>query len=198
MLTLLGTYILAIAVGAGAALIHDLFFFTSLKHHRLSRHETVTLKQLNNIQLFLILWMVLVEITFFAIQVQQYSISTLLGMALGRLVIEIVVLIALLIIRQIYFPTLIRYQQRYGHLSDSFGLHSNELIVACATSLIGWFYIILITSATFESIFTDFGFVTTLLTFVVTAAITSLILVHMKNTLLHPKKEVKRNQGNRH
>lgn len=189
MLTLIGTYIIALSVGAGAAVINDLFFLLSLKHHKLSRHELVTLKQLNNIQLFLIIWMILVEVTFFAIQIQTYSISTLLGMTLARFIIEIVVLFCVLLLRQVHFPALIRHQNQYGHLSDSFMHHSNELIATCAISVVAWFYIILITSSSFDSIFTDFGFGTTMISFIVSACLGTILLVSMKNKLLSVRRK---------
>lgn len=189
MITLIATYIVAVSVGAGTALINDLFFLTSLKHRKLTKHDLITFKQLNNIQLFLIIWIILVEVTFFAIQVQTYSISTLLGMALARFVIEIVVLFCVLLLRQVHFPALIRHQHQYGHLSDSFVHHSNELTATCAVSLVAWFYIILITSSTFESIFTDFGFGTTMIAFIISAIFATSLLVWMKNKFLHPKRK---------
>ena len=54
MLTLIAMYVLAIAVGCGAAVINDLFFFLSLKHHILKKHEIITLRQLLNIKLVLL------------------------------------------------------------------------------------------------------------------------------------------------
>lgn len=188
MVTLIGTYIIAVSVGAGAAVINNLFFILSLKHHKLSRKEIISLQKLNNLQLYLIIWIILVEITVFAIQIQTYSIKTLLGMIVARLLIEIVALFCVLLLRQIHFPALIRHQHQYGHLSDSFALHSNELIATCSTSLVAWFYIILITSSSFENMFSDFGFNVTLATFVISSMFVTWLLVTMKNKFLHPKK----------
>ncbi len=189
MLTLVATYIIAVSVGAGAALINDIFFLISLKNHKLTRYQFKSLKQLNSLQLILIIWIILVEVTFFAIQIQTYSMATLLGMTLARFIIEIVVLFCVLLLRQVHFPALMRHQHQYGHLSDSFTKHSNELIATCAISLVAWFYIILITSSTFESVFSDFGFGTTMIAFIVSALGATWLLVWMKNKFLHSKRK---------
>lgn len=187
MLTLFGTYVLAISVGAGAALINDLFFILSLKHHKLKHHELVTLRQLNNIQLFLIVWIILVEITMLAIQIQVTSLDLVPGASYAKLIIELVVLFCALLLRQVHFPALTRHQNTYGHLSDSFLEHSNELISTCAISLISWFFIVLVTSSMLNDSFVTFGFSPTLFTFAAVALLTSWLFVYLKNHVLHRK-----------
>ncbi len=187
MLTLFGTYILAISVGAGAALINDLFFILSLKHHKLKRHELITLKQLNNIQLFLIIWIVMVEITMLAIQIQVTSLGLTPGVVFAKIVIELIVLFCVLLLRQMHLPVLIRHQNTYGHLSDSFLEHSNELISTCAVSLVSWFFIVLVTSSMFSQAFASFGFSSTLFGFAIVALFSSWLFVYLKNQVLHRK-----------
>ncbi len=188
MLTLFGTYILAISVGGGCAIINDLFFILSLKHHVLRRHEIIALKQLNNMQIFLIVWIILCEITFFAVQVQNFSIANVLGATMARIIIEIVLLICALLIRQLHLPTIVRYQHTHGHLSDSFLEHSNGLVGTCVLSLVSWFFIILTTSAAFSNAAIDFGFVTTILTYIIVSALASWLFISLKNRVLHRKK----------
>lgn len=187
MLTLFGTYIIAISVGAGCALINDLFFILSLKHHVLKRHEIVTLKQLNNLQIGLIIWIILAEITFFSVQIQNFSIGQIVGASVAKLLIELTLLFCVMSIKYIQLPTLIRHQHAYHHLSDSFVEHSNGLVGTSVTSLISWFFIILVTSASFGPIVADFGFGNTILTYIVSVIIASWFFIILKNKILHRK-----------
>lgn len=188
MLTLLGLYLVAIAIGAGAAFINDLFFIISLKDHVLKRSEIITLKQLNLIQTILIVWIILTEITFFAIQIQNYTLGVFLGSTVAKLLIEIVVLFCALLLRQVHLPALIRHQNTYSHLSNSFIEHSNSLVGTAVTSLISWFYIVLLTSASFENVIIDFGFGTTIISYIAICLIASWFFILLKNKILHRRK----------
>ncbi len=190
MVTLFGTYILAICVGAGCAIINDLFFITSLKHHVLKRHEIITLKQLNNMQIVLIVWIILCEIALFSIQIQTFSLGILLGASMAKILIEIAVLFCVLFIRQMYLPGLIRHQHTYGHLSESFLEHSNGIVGTCATSLVSWFFIVLITSSGFGPTVANAGFVATIVTYIITCLLMSWLFIGLKNRVLHRKRKV--------
>lgn len=187
MLTLFGTYILAIAVGAGCAVINDLFFITSLKHHKLKSSEFNILSQLNKIQLVLILWIVLVEAVFFATRIQTLTFGSILGVSIAKFAIELVILFSVLFQKQLYLPALFRHQHKYGHLSDSFLEHSNGLLISCITSITSWFFIVFITSSEFKQNFVDFGFGTTISVYLVTTICTNLFFLFMKNRVLHRK-----------
>ncbi len=185
MLTLFGTYILAIAVGAGTAVINDLFFILTLKHRIITKSEINILKQLNKIQIFLIVWIIFTEIVMFAVIIQNTSFALVLGVTLAKLIIELVVLFSALLQRQMYLPALVRYQHTYGHLSDSLIEHSNSLIYACVTSITSWFFIVFITSAEFKPQFIDFGFTPTILVYVGVTILCNIFFVFMKNNILH-------------
>ncbi len=185
MLTLIAIYILAIAVGAGCALINDLFFFLSLKHHVLRRHEIITLKQLNNLQLVLIIWIIIAEITMISLNF-QYAINWhLAGVVIAKVLIEIVILFSTLLLRQVHMPALIRHQHQYGHLSDSFQEHSDALVSTCALSLVSWFFIVLITSGEFNRYMMDFGFIQTIMSYIVVSVFVIWLVTFMKNNILH-------------
>jgi hypothetical protein len=188
MLTLFGTYILAIAVGAGAAIINDLFFIISLKHHRIKRYEFNILRQLSTIQLVLVLWIILAEVTMFAISVQTLSLQSILGVTIAKLCIEIVILFALLFQRQVYLPELMRHQHAYHHLSDSFLEHSNGLISACSISIVSWFFVVFITSSEYHPKFVDFGFVLTMGIYLCVMFLATGFFLFMKNRILFRKK----------
>lgn len=188
MLTLFGTYILAIAIGAGCAIINDLFFIVSLKHHKLKALEYNILRQLNSIQLALILWVILVEITMFAIQIQTISLSTILGVSIAKFLIELVILFSVLLLRQVHMPALHRHQHTYGHLSESFVEHTNGLIGTCVTSMVSWFFIVFITSSEMKEQFVDFGFTTTIIIYVITVVLANWLFIFMKNRILHRRK----------
>ncbi len=185
MLTLIAFYVLAIAVGAGCALINDLFFFLSLKHHILKRHEIITLKQLNNIQLVLIIWIIIAEITMISMNFQYAVNWHLAGVVIAKVLIEIAVLFSTLLIRQVHLPALIRHQHKYAHLSDSFVEHSDALISTCALSLVSWFFIVLITSGEFNRYMMDFGFIQTIMSYAVVSVFVIWFVTFMKNSVLH-------------
>lgn len=187
MLTLYATYLIAISIGAGAAFINDLFFIISLKHHVLKRHEIVILKQLNNIQVFLIVWILLSEIVFLSFQIQNFSLDSFIGATIAKLFIEVTVLFCALLIRQMHLPALIRHQHTYGHLSDSFIEHSNSLVGTCVTSMVSWGFIVLITSAAFNMKVSDFGFSTTIIAYIITCLVASWFFMLLKNKVLHRK-----------
>lgn len=187
MLTLFGTYILAIAIGGGAAIINDLFFIISLKHQKIKRDEFNILKQLLTIQLVLILWIILTEITMFAIQVQNLSLQTILGVTVAKLCIEVIILFTILFQRQVFLPALERHHHAYRHLSDSFQEHSNGLVCTCSISIVSWFFIIFITSSEYRPEFIDFGFSITMLAYIGTTFLTSWFFLFMKNRILHRK-----------
>ncbi len=187
MLTLIALYVLAISIGAGCALINDLFFFLSLKHHVLKRHEIVTLRQLNNMQLVLIVWILIAEITMIALNFQYAMNWHLAGVVIAKILIEITVLFTTLLLRQVHLPALIRHQNRYAHLSDSFLEHSNALVSTCALSLVSWFFIVLITSGEFNRYMMDFGFIQTIMSYIVVSVFAIWLVVFMKNSVLHRK-----------
>lgn len=180
---------IAIAVGAGCAFINDLFFSLSLKNHRFKNHEIVTLKQLNNIQLFLIVWIIIAEITMTTIT-YQYAINwTLSGALIAKIVIELVVLFTALSLRQIHMPSLLRHQNTYGHLSDSFVQHSNSMVATSVVSLTAWFFIVLITSSEFNVRVGDLGFGQTIISFVLVSLISVWIVLFLKNSVLNPQRK---------
>lgn len=191
MLTLIAFYVLAISVGAGCALINDLFFFLSLKHHVLKRHEIITLRQLNNIQLVLIIFILIAEITMIAMNFQHAVNWHLAGVVIAKVLIEIAVLFTALLLRQIHMPALIRHQNQYAHLSDSFIEHSNALISTCALSLVSWFFIVLITSGEFNRYMMDFGFIQTIMSYVIVSIFVIWLVLFMKNSVLHRKNRKK-------
>lgn len=187
MLTLIAIYILAISVGAGCALINDLFFFLSLKHHVLKHHEIVTLKQLNNIQLVLIIWIIIAEVTMIALNFQYAVNWHLAGVVIAKVLIEIAILFSTLLLRQVHMPALIRHQHQYGHLSDSFQEHNDSLVSTCAVSLVSWFFIVLITSGEFNRYMMDFGFIQTIVSYVIVSLFAVWLVVYLKNNVLHRK-----------
>lgn len=189
MLTLYGTYILAIAFGAGTAFINDLFFMLSLKHHSLNRHEVVTLKQLNNIQVILIIWIILCEVTFIAVQLQSLSFNYFLGLSIAKLMIELALLFFALLLRQMHLPALIRHQHTYKHLSDSFVEHSNTLIGTAVASLVSWIFIVFMSSSAFLYAAKDFTFTSTILLYLITIVATTWFFIFLKNKILHRKKK---------
>lgn len=191
MLTLLATYIIAISVGAGCAVINDLFFITSLKHQVIKKHEAHTLRQFNSIQVVLVVWIILVELTIFALQIQVDSVQTILGVTFAKLFIEFVLLFSILMIRQVYLPALVRYQHTYGHLSDSMLEHNNGIVIASVTSIVSWFFIVFITSSEFKTDFIDFGFSTTIILYAATLIISNVFFIYLKNDVLHNKFKTK-------
>lgn len=187
MLTLFGLYVLAIAVGAGCALINDLFFSLSLKHHILKRHEIIALKQLNNLQLVLIIWIVIAEITILALNIQVSGAWYISGANIAKILIELCVLFAALLMRQVHMPALIRYQNTHGHLSDSFLEHNNSLVGTTTWSMVSWFFLVLITSSEFNPRIMDFGFGATILVYAAVSILSIWIVLFLKNSILHRK-----------
>jgi hypothetical protein len=188
MLTLIAIYVLAIAVGAGCALIYDLFFFLSLKHQIIRHHEIVTLKQLNNIQLVLIVFIILAEGTFISMNFQNVADWHLAGVSVAKVLIELVALFCSLLLRNVHLPALVRHQHAYGHLSDSLHEHDDGLVSTCALSLVTWFFIVLITSGEFDKYMMDFGFIQTIVSYVVISLFVIWLVVFMKNSVLYRKK----------
>ena len=196
MLTLVATYIIAISVGAGCAVINDLFFILSMKHQVLKKYEAHILRQLNSIQVGLVIWVILAEIAMFAYQIETESIQAILGITFAKFFIEIAILFAILLIRQVYLPALVRHQHTYGHLSDSMLEHSNGLIIASVTSLTSWLFIIFIVSSEFKAEFLDFGFATTIILYAVILIISNSFFLYMKTNVLHNKHKLKRSRKN--
>lgn len=191
MLTLIAMYVLAIAVGCGCAVINDLFFFLSLKHHILKRHEIITLRQLNNIQLVLIVFILFAECTFIALNFQNVADWHLAGVTVAKVLIELVALFCALLLRQVHLPALIRHQHAYGHLSDSFHEHNDALVSTCALSFVTWFFIVLISSGEFNRYMMDFGFVQTIVAYALVAVFAIWLVTFLKNNVLHRRKKVK-------
>jgi hypothetical protein len=187
MLTLVAIYVLAIAVGAGCALIYDLFFMISLKHHLVKSHEAITLKQLNNIQVVLIIWILIAEVAMIAMNFQYAANWHLAGVVIAKVFIEIVILFCALLLRQVHLPQLLRNQHQHGHLSDSFLEHHDSLVSTCALSLVSWFFIVLITSGEFNRYMMDFGFIQTIMSYVIVSIFAIWLVVYLKNNVLHRK-----------
>lgn len=188
MLTLFAIYMLAIAFGAGASFIFDFFFISSLKNHKLSSFEQKILRHLNSLQFILIIWIMVVEIVYLAIGMQYFSFSEIAGMAIAKLVIEVVALFCIMFLRKVHLPALIRHQVHYHHLSESFLEHSNTLIGTAAISLSSWSFILLITSGEINALVEDFGFLPTLFSYAIITFIFTLLVISMKNAFLKGRK----------
>jgi len=188
MVTLFALYMVAIAIGAGASFIFDFFFVSTLKDHKLTGFEVVALKQLNLIQLFTILWILVVEITFISLELMYSTVQLVPGMLIAKVLIALVVLFCVLLIKQVHYPALLRHQRQYHHLSNSFLMHSDGLIGTCAISIISWFFIILITAGEVNAYVADFGFTNTIITYAVTTGLFSLVAIKLKNKFLHIKR----------
>ncbi len=144
MYTSLGIFnLFVISIGAGASLIIDLFFITSLKYHRLTKYEFKALRRLSSIAFFGGILGGLTEITLLSYRLktgqfhQEYS-------SLMIILLCAIVIIASLTIKKIHIQNLERHQHNHNHLSDHFVEHSKGLPQTASISLITWATIICI------------------------------------------------------
>ncbi len=135
----------ALALGAGAAFIIDLFFVTSAKIRILSTRDVKMIFRLNFAVLVSIVIALVTDISIISFEVMEAT-NTGFSYWLLKLLLLSIVFLAALTLRKIHLPTLLRHQKHSAHLSDSFIYHSDALINTVIVSTITWISVILATT----------------------------------------------------
>lgn len=140
--TLNTIYTVCLAVGASATFISDLFFIISKNTHVFKVHEYRILRRFNLASLTSLAIAVILEIVLLSLRIESgaelLEVRTYL-----KIVIMIVATLCLLAMRQIHLPQLMRYQQKYSHLSDHFFLHHDSFVATAVISSISWIFVII-------------------------------------------------------
>jgi hypothetical protein len=145
LLFFLALELTAISLGAGASFIFDSFFILSLKNHHLKDQEVKVLSRLNNISIISII-VAFISTTLFHAMILENDLYMSISpqLIVLKIILYMIIFVAILTLRRIHIPSLLRHQRQYIHLSDKFKNHQDSLISTVTYSSMSWLLIIFI------------------------------------------------------
>lgn len=136
-------FVTSIAVAAAASLLSDVFFFVSLRHRKINKHESKNLQILCGTSAICTIISIALLASIMSIRVSEGIIYGQ-GILVGTMIILIVAFVCSVFMRNTHLPTLHRHQHDYHHLSDSFKEHQTSILSTTAVSIVSWLFIIVI------------------------------------------------------
>lgn len=142
---LFSTHFAALALGAGSALIIDLFFVTSASTRILSARDVRKISRLNFAAIISVVIALITDVSIISYEVMNAS-DTAFSYWLLKLLLLSIIFLSAISLRKIHLPTLLRHQKHNAHLSDSLIRHSTSLINTTIISTVTWISAVLATT----------------------------------------------------
>lgn len=175
-------FLVSAAIGTGSSFISDVFFIFSFKNHKLKVHEIKILSRLQFTCIVSAILAIISRIILLALQIEanvyiheslQYSMILILG----------VILVSTIVLRRFHIPALLRHQQKYTHLSESFKEHHDALITTSALNLISWIFVLILVAIENHSLvlnLPNLGFIKICISYVILAFLSTQIAQQIK------------------
>ncbi|MEN9649502.1 MAG: hypothetical protein RL094_469 [Candidatus Parcubacteria bacterium] len=159
-------FLVSAAIGTGSSFIADVFFIFSFKNHQLRISELKMLLRLQFTAIIAASVALVSRLAYDAVRINS-NIAIQSGVETALIFIFAIILVSSIILRKFHLPALLRHQQKYSHLSDSFKDHHDALIATAALGLISWLFIIFIAACEAQTFSISLHFLNVFLAYVI-------------------------------
>jgi len=180
--------LVAIALGAAAAFIIDMFFIASLSHSKLRPKEILMVRRLNLLSISSAVIALFIQ-TFILFMIEATIPENFLTFSFVTILFTIAAMVCSITLRKVHIPMIIRYQNQHAHLSDHHMHHGEEIVLISTISTVSWVTVLIIYAVAQIGAYTSpYPFIIGYIIFVVVMSyFTKLIKRHLLDSRKHKK-----------
>lgn len=143
IITLTTVQLVAIALGAAAAFIIDMFFIASVSHSKLRPKEILMVSRLSLLSIVSACFALFIQ-SVILFSINNTIPDNFISFSFITITFTIAALVCSITLRKIHIPALLRHQNNHAHLSDHHLHHGEEIVLVSTISTISWIIVLII------------------------------------------------------